>query len=251
MTKKTDDIKTHYINWRKVWTGAIRAVLVLLVATLVSQFQPAAMIKACGGLIDIDMLNMVKPSPVEYADTINQGVYVKYNDLNNRRSILNWTSDDAQFEKMNLRPNREVFTRTLNIRFRSVLSVILNAGCRYTGSGNKKNLGLVMARISIDGRSCGKDSQAMGGVNAVIPLYSSAGCIQVLEPGEYQLIAEGIFAGCVDNHDASLQLAVIRYQDISYKQYKEALTTSHRWLRLSSAQEQKKELQKVKTELDS
>lgn len=227
------------VDWRKsgrkVIVRTLTGILVFLIAAIITNFEPSGMIKACGGVIDVDFQKMMQPAPVEFADTIDQGVYVKHGDIKNRRSIINWTTDDAVLEQMNLKPDREIFNRTVKVKYRSVLLVKINAGCKYnpgsTHRDNPEQMGMVLTRISIDGREYAKDNAVFAGPLATaLPLCSSAGCIKVLEPGDHELIAEGIFAGKVESNYTSVQVSIFRYQDIQYRQYRDSKSSNHRWM---------------------
>lgn len=241
MQNKVKEVKRT--DWRKagrkILIRTLSGVLVVVIAANIANLSPEKMIKACGGIIHIDMQKMKQPPPVDYADTIHQGIYVKHGDIKSRRSIINWTADDAALERMNLQPDREIFNRTVRVKYRSVMIVQVNAGCTYRVSTSKpfQPLGMVLTRISINGRECAKDNAAFSGVvPGTLPLCSSAGCIKVLEPGEHELIAEGIFAGTVESNHTSVQVSILRYQEIDYKQYRDSKSSNHRWISRMSGQ---------------
>lgn len=224
--------KERVFSLHSVANTVLGSLLTVLTLALFQGFNPGSVIRWFGGSTTTDQQKEIQPSPVDFAETIDEGQYIKYGD-NMARRLLNWGKDDMRMEKMNLRPDREVFKRTLRLKYRSLVIIHVNAGCYFRVRPMSGNLGMVMTRVSIDGNQHARDNTLFnGGPGLLVPLYSSLGCAKVLEPGEYDLLAEGIFAGCVENNDAEMSLAVLRCQDITYQEAMN-IKSGHQWLSAS------------------
>ncbi|MCP5053015.1 MAG: hypothetical protein GY940_37960 [bacterium] len=210
--------KTKDPPFKKVWSNVLTSILTVVILTTVGVVEKLNIIKIFGGNTQEDMDNMKMPSSVDQVENIENGQYIRYEDIDENTSI-NWSKDEDLLLNMDLKADREIFKRTVRLRYKSALDIYITAGARYDSRESKRNFGMVMTRIMIDGKQCSKDTAFLS-TQAVCPLYSSASCTVPLTPGEYNIVVEGIFSGCVENHGASVKLKVTRIQEITYGEYK-------------------------------
>ncbi len=199
---------------RHIMQHAIAYLLVLIAAAVITTFEGGRIIGWLGGQTKTMADTATVFSPIDYSEEIKEGKYIRYSDLGKHNSI-NWGKDEDFLLKMGLEPDREVFMRNIRIKFRSVLDIHVTAGGRYDPGSNRGKFAMVMTRIKINGIESGKDNEVLNG-GAQSPIYSSTSCSRILEPGEYYMLVEGIFSGCVKDHDAWMQMKITRGQDVPY-----------------------------------
>jgi hypothetical protein len=186
----------------------------VILITMLTSFNGEWVIRALGGLTVKELEKTPVHSPIDYFEEVKEGKYIRYADLGAHSSI-NWGKDEDDLLDMNLEPDREVFMRTIRVKYRSVLDICVTAGATYDAAIEGKKFGLVMSRIKINGIDIAKDTSSASGIGR-FPVYSSAACSKLLEPGQYHMLVEGIFSGCVRNHDAWMQMKITRHQAVPF-----------------------------------
>jgi hypothetical protein len=210
--------ETKTFNFRSVLKMVLASILVMIAINFWNRITPEDVLRLIGIPTGFDILNMELPSDIDHFESLRDGKFIRYKTFTGGNSQIDWGKDDDLLIRSGLKPDREVFKRTLKIKYQSILVVNLSVGARYNSKEVAGDFGLVMARISLNGTECAKDNAVFGG-GTMCPLYSTVSYMHSLEPGHYSLLAEGIFAGCIDNRDSKMQLMIIRDQPLTYGEY--------------------------------
>jgi hypothetical protein len=204
-------------SWFKnnIMSNVVSSIMAVIAFTIFTSASGEWIIRAFGGATLKEFKKIRIFSPIDYFEEIKEGKYVRYADIGSHSSI-NWGKDEDFLLNMGLKPDREMFMRTIRVKYRSVLDINVSAGGTYDSTQSAKKFALVMTRIKINGIESAKDTEVFNG-DAKFPVYSSASCSKLLEPGDYYMLVEGIFSGCVRNHDAWMQMKITRHQPVSYE----------------------------------
>jgi hypothetical protein len=199
---------------KKIIIPVISSILAVFFYDVLFKVDLAKLIRQVGGLTERAHAEMPVFSAVDFADEIKEGKYIRYSDIG-RHNTIGWGKDEDLLLQMGLKPDREVFMKTIRVKFRSMLDIHAHAGGKFDSHGQQDRFGMVMTRIKVNGIEYAKDNATFNGA-AVCPLFSSTSCAKILEPGEYRMLVEGIFCGSVENHDAWMQMKITRVQDVPY-----------------------------------
>lgn len=225
VTKESKETKSF--NFRSVLKMALVSILVMISINYWNQLTLEGILKVLGVPTGIDIRNLELPSNIDHFESLRDGKFIRYQAFTGGNSQIDWGKDDDLLMRSGLKPDRAVFKRTLKIKFRSILVVNLSVGGRYNSKDLDGDFGMVMARVSLNGTEYAKDNAVFGG-GTICPLYSTVSYMHSLEPGHYSLLAEGIFAGCIDNFDSQMQIMIIRDQPLTYGDYLKMKTDCYR-----------------------
>ncbi|MCP5054939.1 MAG: hypothetical protein GY940_47675, partial [bacterium] len=176
-------------------------------------------VSALGGMTVDEWSQKTIPLTVDFFRTSSDGSFVG-RDVQIRIQNYVPPRDLEVMLKRNMTPDRLLYYRKLNLAYKTVIDINSFGGCVYESTGPAGKIGMVMVRVTIEGEECAKDNFAFNG-GGTLPMYSSISHTKVLEAGEYDLLIEILYFGCLDNYRSSMELKLTRHSDVTYRDYAE------------------------------
>ncbi len=123
--------RNKFIDLHPVVSSVLASILTFVSMAYLDKFQLVRIVEMFGGLTHRDKMNLVLPSPVDYFESVRDGKFIRYSDFTAGSSFIDWGKDDDMVLQEGLEPDREIFKRTLKIKYRSIVWVNLSVGGRY------------------------------------------------------------------------------------------------------------------------